>query len=73
MKTVRPAIVLTGLGLVVCLWLLAGVNWYSFSAFMLLGQPFLVLGLLIFFVVLARVVNELRRGVATEVRHKETP
>ncbi len=41
MKAIMVAIVLTAVGMVVCLWLLAGVTWYNFVAFMLLAQPLL--------------------------------
>lgn len=61
MNAVRAAIVLAALGLLLCLWLLAGVNWYNFSAFMLLAQPLLIVAVLIF---AGAVVKALRqRGV----------
>jgi hypothetical protein len=60
-RAVRTAIVLAAIGLVLCLWLLAGVNWYNFSAFMLLAQPLLILALLIFVGAVVKVLRE--RGV----------
>jgi hypothetical protein len=53
-KTARLAIVLSVIGLVLCLWLFLGVAWYNFAAFMLVAQPLLVLALLIFVVALSR-------------------
>jgi hypothetical protein len=55
------AILLSVIGLLLCLWLFLGVAWYNFAAFMLLAQPLLGLGLLIFVVALSREMK--RRGV----------
>jgi hypothetical protein len=60
-KTARLAIVLSVIGLVLCLWLFLGVAWYNFAAFMLVAQPLLVLALLIFVVALSREMK--RRGM----------
>jgi hypothetical protein len=38
-KTARLAIVLSVIGLVLCLWLFLGVAWYNFAAFMLVAHP----------------------------------
>jgi hypothetical protein len=57
MKLVRTAIVLTALGVLLCLWLLVRVAWYDFVLFML-AQPLLLLGGVIFIVA---AVNELRQ------------
>jgi high-affinity Fe2+/Pb2+ permease len=65
MKSVRVAIALAAVGLLLCLWLLAGVTWYNFMAFMLLAQPLLLLALVIF---IAAVVRELRRRDAAMAR-----
>jgi hypothetical protein len=54
MKTVRTAIALAAVGIVLCLWLLVRVSWYSFVAFMLLAQPLLLLAVLIFLGAVAR-------------------
>lgn len=58
MKAMKTAIVLAAVGLLLCLWLLIGVNWYNFSAFMLVAQPLLILAVLIF---AGAVVKALRR------------
>jgi hypothetical protein len=60
-KTARLAIVLSVIGLLLCLWLFLGVTCYNFAAFMLLAQPLLGLGLLIFVVALSREMK--RRGI----------
>jgi hypothetical protein len=65
MKSVRVAIALAAVGLLLCLWLLAGVTWYNFMAFMLLAQPLLLLALVIF---IAAVVREMRRRDAAMAR-----
>jgi hypothetical protein len=59
------AIALAAVGLLLCLWLLAGVTWYNFMAFMLLAQPLLLLALVIF---IAAVVGEMRRRDAAMAR-----
>ena len=61
MKTIMLAIVLTAVGLVACLWLLAGVTWYNFMVFMLVAQPLLLLGAVIFAVVAIR--DRRRKGL----------
>jgi uncharacterized protein (DUF486 family) len=61
MRTARLAIILTAIGLLLCLWLFVGVAWYNFAAFMMLAQPLLVLSLLIFVVAVAREIR--RRGM----------
>ena len=58
MKAMKTAIALAAIGLVLCLWLLIRVNWYNFSAFMLVAQPLLVISVLIFG---GAVVKALRR------------
>lgn len=60
MRMARLAIILTAIGLLLCLWLFAGVAWYKFAAFMMVAQPLLVLSLLIFVVAVAREMR--RRG-----------
>ncbi len=61
MITLRAALVIAMIGVVLCLWLLVKVNWYNFVAFMLLAQPLLLVAVLMF---LAAVVRELRqRGI----------
>ena len=44
MRAIKTAMLLTAIGMARCLWLLMGVTWYNFLAFMLLAQPLLVLG-----------------------------
>ena len=61
MKTIRVAIVLAALGLLLCIWLLAGVTWYNFVAFMVLAQPLLLAALVLFVIAAARDLK--RRGV----------
>ena len=60
MKMARLAITLTAIGLLLCLWLFAGVAWYNFAAFMMVAKPLLVFSLLIFIVAVAREMR--RRG-----------
>jgi uncharacterized protein (DUF486 family) len=60
-RTARLAIILTAIGLLLCLWLFVGVAWYNFAAFMMLAQPLLVLSLVIFVVAVAREIR--RRGM----------
>jgi hypothetical protein len=60
MTSVRVAIVLAAVGLLLCAWLLAAVTWYTFMAFMLLAQPLLLLALVIFVVAVVR-----------EIRHRD--
>lgn len=61
MRMARLAIVLTAIGLVLCLWLFTGVAWYNFAAFMMVAQPLLLLSLVIFVVAVAREMR--RRGM----------
>jgi hypothetical protein len=61
MNAVRIAIVLAAAGVLLCLWLLVGVSWYNFLAFMLVAQPLLVVAVLVFVVVLVRDLR--RKGV----------
>lgn len=58
MKAMKTAIALAAIGLAFCLWLLIRVNWYNFSAFMLVAQPLLIIAVLIFG---GAVVKALRR------------
>ncbi len=61
MKTIRAAIVLAALGLVLCIWLLAGVTWYTFVVFMVLAQPLLLAALVLFAIAAAKDLK--RRGL----------
>ena len=61
MKTIRVAIVLAALGLLLCIWLLSGVTWYNFVASMVLAQPLLLAALVLFVIAGARDLR--RRGV----------
>ena len=61
MKAIMLAILLTAVGIVACLWLLVGVTWYNFMVFMLLAQPLLLLGAVIFAVVAIR--DRRRKGL----------
>jgi len=65
MSSIRVAIALAAAGLVLCLWLLAGVTWYTFMVFMLVAQPLMLLALVIFVIVVAR---EMRRRDAALTR-----
>jgi hypothetical protein len=58
MNIVRTAIVLAVIGVVLCLWLLLGVNWYNFVAFMLVAQPLVLVAVLIFALVVAKELRE---------------
>ena len=58
MMAIKTAMVLTAIGVALCLWLLMGVTWYNFLAFMLLVQPLLLLGALIY---VGIVLRDLRR------------
>lgn len=58
---IRLALALAAIGLAICLWLLVGVSWYNFIAFMLVAQPLLVVAVLIFAGVLLRDLK--RKGV----------
>lgn len=58
MTAIKTAILLTAIGVALCLWLLMGVTWYNFLAFMLLVQPLLLLGAVIY---VGIVLRDLRR------------
>jgi hypothetical protein len=58
MRAIKTAMVLTAIGIALCLWLLMGVTWYNFLAFMLLVQPLLLLGAVIY---VGFVLRDLRR------------
>jgi hypothetical protein len=58
MRAIKTAMVLTAIGVALCLWLLTGVTWYNFLAFMLLVQPLLLLGAVIY---VGFVLRDLRR------------
>lgn len=58
MKTLRTAIVLATVGVLLCLWLLVKVSWYSFVAFMMVAQPLLVVAALVF---VGAILRDLRR------------
>jgi len=65
MSGIRVAITLAAAGLVLCLWLLVGVTWYTFMAFMLVAQPLMLLALVIFVI---GAVREIRRQDAALIR-----
>jgi hypothetical protein len=58
MTAIKTAMLLTAIGVALCLWLLMGVTWYNFLAFMLLVQPLLLLGGVIY---VGIVLRDLRR------------
>jgi hypothetical protein len=58
MRAIKTAMLLTAIGVALCLWLLMGVTWYNFLAFMLLAQPLLLLGTVIY---VGIVLRDLRR------------
>jgi len=58
MMPIKIAMVFTAIGIALCLWLLTGVTWYNFLAFMLLVQPLLLLGAVIY---VGIVLRDLRR------------
>jgi len=58
MKAVQTAIVLAAIGLILSLWLLVGVNWYNFSAFMLVAQPLLIVAVVIFVAAVVKVLRQ---------------
>ena len=61
MTLLRLAIVLAAIGIVLSIWLLVQVTWYTFVAFMVVAQPLLLAALLIFLVVAVRDLR--RRGL----------
>ena len=58
MRAIKTAMLLTAIGTALCLWLLMGVTWYNFLAFMLLVQPLMLLGAVIY---VGIVLRDLRR------------
>ena len=58
MRAIKIAMLLTAIGTALCLWLLLGVTWYNFLAFMLLAQPLLLLGAAVY---VGSVLRDLRR------------
>jgi hypothetical protein len=58
-KLLRAAIVLAAGGIVLCLWLLAGVAWYNFFLFMVLAQPLLLAAFVLFAIA---ILQEIARG-----------
>ena len=58
MMAIKTAMLLTAIGVALCLWLLMGVTWYNFLAFMLLAQPLVLLGAVIY---VGIVLRDLRR------------
>jgi len=58
MTAIKTAMLLTAIGVALCLWLLMGVTWYNILAFMLLVQPLLLLGAVIY---VGIVLRDLRR------------
>jgi len=58
---IRLAIVLAAVGILLCLWMLVGVTWYNFIAFMMVAQPLLLLAIVIFLGVALRDLR--RKGV----------
>jgi hypothetical protein len=61
MRAVQIAIVLAAVGVLLCLWMLLGVAWYNFIAFMMVAQPLLLLAIVIFVGVAVRDLR--RKGV----------
>lgn len=61
MRAMKIAMLLTAIGIALCLWLLTGVTWYNFLAFMLLVQPLVLLGGVIYVVIVLRDLR--RKGV----------
>jgi hypothetical protein len=57
-RAIKTAMLLTAIGMALCLWLLVGVTWYNFLAFMLLAQPLVLLGAVIY---VGIVLRDLRR------------
>lgn len=58
---IQLAIVLAAVGVLLCLWMLVGVTWYNFIAFMMVAQPLLFLAIVIFVGVVLRDMR--RKGV----------
>ena len=60
-KLLRLAIVLAVAGIVLCLWLLAGVTWYTFFLFMVVAQPLLLAAFVLFAIALLQELAQ-RKG-----------
>lgn len=60
-KLLRLAIVLAVAGIVLCLWLLAGVTWYNFFLFMVIAQPLLLAAFVLFAIALLQELAQ-RKG-----------
>ena len=60
-KLLRLAIVLAVAGIVLCLWLLAGVTWYNFFLFMVISQPLLLAAFVLFAIALLQELAQ-RKG-----------
>lgn len=58
MTTIRAAIALAAVGVLLCLWLLVKVSWYNFVAFMIVAQPLLLVAVLLFVGVLVRELRQ---------------
>ena len=58
MRAIKTAMLLTAIGTMLCLWLLMGVTWYNFLAFMLLAQPLVLLGAAVY---VGIAIRDLRR------------
>ena len=58
MRAIKIAMLLTAIGTALCLWLLMGVTWYNFLAFMLLAQPLVLLGAAVY---VGIAIRDLRR------------
>ena len=62
MSLLKTALLLAMIGVVLCLWLLVRVTWYTFVTFMLVAQPLLLVAILMFAIVIVRELRQ--RGVA---------
>ena len=60
-KLLRLAIALAVAGIVLCLWLLAGVTWYNFFLFMVIAQPLLLAAFVLFAIALLQELAQ-RKG-----------
>ena len=65
MTTLKIAIVLAAIGVLLCLWLLVQVTWYNFVAFMLVAQPLLLAAVLLFVVAFLRELEHRKRADRT--------
>jgi hypothetical protein len=68
MNPLKLAIVVAVIGVLLCLWLLLGVSWYNFMAFMLIAQPLLLLAVLIFVIVVVREMGPHSSGGRSSAR-----